>query len=257
VRAIAARPALRPLVTLGRRVKPQARFLWKRLTPGGLGLEFTALLATLSVALYVVIAYTAVISADPGPTPGDRTALDIADNLQTGWLTDVCKAVTTLGAAYVAWPIATLAAVALAARARWTELAVLVAAMLITIVAVHELKDMVARPRPPGALISVEGEAFPSAHAAYSVVYAWLAITLAVRLRPGLSGGTALIIAGIAITAIVGLTRVYLRVHYLSDVTGGWAVGVSAFTACAAVAVLVAHLRQNSRPNATPGEDRT
>jgi undecaprenyl-diphosphatase len=256
VRAIEARPALRPLVAFGRRVKPQARFLWERLTPGGLGLEFTAPLATLSVALYVVVAYTVVISADPGPTPGDRTALDIADNLQTGWLTDACKAATILGASYVAWPLAALAAVALAARARWSELAVLVVAMLITIVAVHELKDMVARPRPPGALIGVEGEAFPSAHAAYSVLYAWLAVTLAVRLRPGLSGGTALITAGIAITAIVGLTRVYLRVHYLSDVTGGWAVGVSAFTACAAVAVLFAHLRQNSRPNAPPGEDR-
>ena len=32
---------LRPLVALGRRIEPQARFLWHRVTPGGLGLEFT------------------------------------------------------------------------------------------------------------------------------------------------------------------------------------------------------------------------
>ncbi len=256
VEGMESRTALRPLVLLGRRVKPQARFLWRRLTPGGLGLEFTALIAALSVALYVVIAYTVVISGDPGPTPGDRTALHLAGDIQTGWLTDVCKAVTTLGAAYVAWPVAAIAAVALAARARWAELAVLVVAMVLAIVAVADLKDMVGRPRPPGGLVHVGNEAFPSAHAAYSVVYAWLAVTLAVRLRPGLSGGTALIAAGIAVTAIVGLTRVYLRVHYLSDVTGGWAVGVSAFTACAAVAVLASHLRQNARANARTREDR-
>jgi undecaprenyl-diphosphatase len=259
VRAVAEmerRPILRQLVALGRRVKPQARFLWQRVTPGGLGLEFTTLLAALSVALYIAIAYTVVISGDPGPTPGDRTALDVAADLQVGWLTDLCKAVTTLGAAYVAWPVAVIAAVALAARRRWAELAVLVAAMLITIAAVADLKDMVGRPRPPGGLVHVSNEAFPSAHSAYSVVYAWLAVTLAVRLRGGLSGGTAIVAAGVAITAIVGLTRVYLRVHYLSDVTGGWAVGVSAFTACAAVAILAAHLRQNARADASAREDR-
>ena len=51
--------------------------------------------------------------------------------------------------------------------------------------------------------------------------------------------------AGIALTAIVGLTRVYLRAHYLSDVSGGWALGVSAFALCGMVAILVLHLRNN------------
>jgi membrane protein DedA with SNARE-associated domain len=239
VNAMQRRPLLRPLVALGRRVKPQAQFLWQRLTPGGLGLEFTALLAALSVALYVAIVYTVVISGDPGPTPGDHTALQIAGDIQTGWLTEICKAVTTLGAAYVAWPVAAIAAIALGARGRWPELAVLVAAMLITIVVVADLKEMVGRPRPSGGLVEVGNEAFPSAHAAYSVVYAWLAVTLAVRLRSGLSGGTALIAVGIAVTAIVGLTRVYLRVHYMS-----------------AIAVLASHLRQNARADARPGQDR-
>ena len=61
------RPILRPLVALGRRLAPEARFVIGRLTPGGLGLEFTTLVAVLAVALYVVIAYTTLISHDPGP----------------------------------------------------------------------------------------------------------------------------------------------------------------------------------------------
>ena len=73
----------RPLVALGRRLQPQARFIWARLTPGGtFGLEFTTLLAMLSVALFVLVSYTVIISADPGPTPGDLTAIDVANSLQ-------------------------------------------------------------------------------------------------------------------------------------------------------------------------------
>ena len=47
---------------------------------------------------------------------------------------------------------------------------------------------------------------------------------------------------GIALTAAVGLSRVYLGVHYLSDVSGGWALGVAAFAGCAAIALVVTHL---------------
>ena len=253
VDAMESRPLLRPLVALGRRVKPQARFLWQRLTPGGLGLEFTGLIAALSIGLYALIAYTVVISADPGPTTGDMTAHDVARELASGWLTDVADVITALGSLAVVLPVALLAGIALAATRRWIELAVLVASLAITIVAVHEIKDAVDRPRPQDGVGEAEGSAFPSAHAAYSVIYAWLAVTVVVRLRPGLTNGTALIVAGVTVTALVGLTRIYLGVHYLSDVVSGWGLGVSAFAACAAIAVLASHLRQNARDG---GEDR-
>jgi undecaprenyl-diphosphatase len=247
VAAMERRPLLRPLVALGRRVQPQARFLLDRLTPGGLGLEFTGLIAALSIGLYALIAYTVVISGDPGPTAGDMTAHDISRELNAAWLVDAADVLTALGSLPALLAVAFVAGVALAANRRWPELAVLVAAVAITVVAVHEIKDAVERPRPPNGARDAEGHAFPSGHAAYSVVYAWLAITIVARLRPGLTNGTALIAAGIALTAVVGLTRVYLGVHYLSDVVSGWGLGVSAFSACAAVAVVATHLRQNAR----------
>jgi membrane protein DedA with SNARE-associated domain len=247
VAAMERRPLLRPLVALGRRVQPQARFLLDRLTPGGLGLEFTGLIAALSIGLYALIAYTVVISGDPGPTAGDMTAHDISRELNAAWLVDAADVLTALGSLPALLAVAFVSGVALAANRRWPELAVLVAAVAITVVAVHEIKDAVERPRPPNGARDAEGHAFPSGHAAYSVVYAWLAITIVARLRPGLTNGTALIAAGIALTAVVGLTRVYLGVHYLSDVVSGWGLGVSAFSACAAVAVVATHLRQNAR----------
>ncbi len=250
------RAALRPLLAAGRRVAPPARFLWARLTPGGLGLEFTTLLAILAVSLYVVIAYTVVISGDPGPTAGDRTAFDVAGHLRAAWVTDAAKIVSALGSAAVTLPLAVLAALLLAARRRWVEAAVLAVAVAIIYIGVPELKAETGRPRPPDPLAGASGSSFPSGHAAHAVIFPWLALTLTVRLRPGMAGGTALLILGIALAALVGLSRVYLRVHYLSDVNAGWALGVAAFAACGVVAMIVTHLRQNASRDAPPARVR-
>ena len=252
------RRALRPLLALGRRLRPQFAFLGRRLTPGGLGLELTSLLAALAVGLFVVIAYWAVVSGDPGPTPGDQTALNVANDLQASWLTSAAKELTHLGSGWVTWPIAALAAVALAASRRWMEFWVLVVGMVMTILLVHGIKAWTDRPRPPDSLTSGSGSAFPSGHAAYSTLYVWLAITLALRLTPGITKRSLVITAGIVVAALVGLTRVYLQVHWLSDVTSGWALGLSCFSVAAIVALISSYIRHNPRrheraPQLDPG----
>jgi membrane protein DedA with SNARE-associated domain len=242
--------ALRPLVALGRRIEPEARFLWARITPGGLGLEFTSLIAILSVALFVLIGYTSIVSGDPGPTPGDDAAFEVAADLRADWLTDAAKVATALGSTTAILAVGLIVAAALAARRHWPELAVLVASLVILHFAVPALKDAIDRPRPGGALIDQSGASFPSGHAAYAVIYPWLALLLAVRLRPGMTRASMLIAAGIALAALIGLSRVYLRVHFASDVNAGWGLGVSVFAGCTAIAMLVAHLgriRQNAR----------
>ena len=251
VRKMEQRPLLRPLVALGRAVKPQALFVWQRLTPGELGLELTTLVAVLAVGAFVCAGYAILIIGDPGPTPGDATALDIVRDIQAGWLTDLNLAVTELGSTYVAFPIALIGAVYLAIRGRLAEAAVVVVAMLLIIAGVDLLKEATDRPRPPDRLVAVENLSYPSGHAAYSIVYVWAAVTIAFRL--GLKRlGTKLTVRGlvlalgILLAAAAGLSRVYLRVHYLSDVSGGWGLGASAFALCGIVAILVSHLRQNA-----------
>jgi membrane protein DedA with SNARE-associated domain/membrane-associated phospholipid phosphatase len=239
-------PATARLPPLGRRLEPQARFLWNRLTPGGtFGLEFTSTLAVLAIGLFVLVAYTVIVDGDAGPTPGDVTAQDIVDSIQTGWLTTVAKGITALGSPVVVWTLAFGCAAALAMARRWWEFWVLVGGMALIIVALHVFKEAVDRPRPEGGLVSVQGSSFPSAHAAYSTFYVWLAVTTVMRLRPGMARGTGVVLGGIGLAGLIGLSRAYLGVHYLSDVSAGWALGASAFALCAGIALIVAQLRQN------------
>lgn len=251
--------ATRWLVVLARRFRPQLQFLWERVTPGGtFGLEFTSLMAVLAVASFVLISYTVIVSGDAGPTPGDATAIELVERLEAGWLTAVAKAFTHLGSSVVTGLFAFVAAVLLAARRRWAEFGVLLGGVVLIFIGVHEIKDAVDRPRPEDGLIDVSGSSFPSAHAAYSTFYVWLAVTIVMRLRPGMARGALVVATGIALTALVGLSRVYLGVHYFSDISAGWALGVTSFSLCAAVALVITTLRQNA-PGvlaAGAGEDR-
>jgi undecaprenyl-diphosphatase len=259
VRWMESHAATRWMVALYRRFQPELQFLWNRVTPGGsFGLEFTSLMAILAVAGFVVIGYTSIVSGDPGPTPGDMTAADVVESLRAGWLVDVAKGVTVLGSSGVVLALGLLCAGVLAARRRWPELAVLAFGLAITFIGVHELKAEVGRPRPEGSLVDTSGSSFPSGHAAYSVFYVWLTVTIVARLRPGIPRGAAIVAAGIALTALVGLSRVYLDAHYLSDVNAGWALGAAAFSLCAAAALVVTTLRQNDERAAAAGhsEDR-
>lgn len=241
------RPVLRNLLALGRRLRPQARFLLARLTPGGLGLEFTTALAALAVGSYVAIGYALVVDGSPGPTTGDTTAADFVSNLRADWLTSIAKVLTALGS----WEAVTFAtavtAVWLAARRAWAELVVLVLGTIAILWGTDLIKEAVARPRPPDGLVDTEGFSYPSGHASHAVIYTWIAITIAIKVRPGMSRGTALVVAGVLLTAAIGLSRVYLGVHWMSDVSGGWALGAAIFALLSAVAVIVVHLRQNGR----------
>ncbi|CAN5149771.1 hypothetical protein BH24ACT23_BH24ACT23_01990 [soil metagenome] len=238
----------RRLVDAGRRIEPQARFLWDRVTPGDLGLEFTTLMAVLAVSLFIVVGYG--VSIGDAPTAGtaaDRAAFDVVSDISSSFVTDLAEAVTQLGGGVVTLLVALVAGVALGLKRRWPELAVLVATVILLRIGVHGLKEIVGRDRPANPVGDADGNSWPSGHAAYAVIYPWLALVITARLRPGTAYGTALIAAGVALAAAIALSRVYLRVHYLSDVTSGAALGVALFTLTSAVALVVVHVRDNGR----------
>jgi undecaprenyl-diphosphatase len=105
-------------------------------------------------------------------------------------------------------------------------------------------KAAVDRPRPVGSLVDTAGQSYPSGHAAYAI--AWIAIAVVVsRTVPGLARMTVVVVVATVIAVLVGLTRIYLRAHYLSDVLGGAGLAAAIFGICGMVGLFVAHLRHN------------
>lgn len=235
--------AFRVLVPLSVRLRGPVWFAIQRVTPGGLGLEFTTVVAVFAVGAFFFIELLAVVTQQTFAF-GDRWAAELALGLRTSVGVDAAEIVTVFGT-FAVVAVATLAAAGfLLVRRRTADALVLIAGLAISQAAVHLTKELVQRPRPEGALVDAAGWAFPSAHAAHAIVWIALAVALA-RAVPFLAGRVAVIVGAIAFAALIGLTRVYLGVHYLSDVAAGWAQAALVFSACAAVALVVTHIRDN------------
>lgn len=93
---------------------------------------------------------------------------------------------------------------------------------------VQILKFLFARPRPEMVtqLVSEVTMSFPSGHSAMSaVVYLSLAVLIS-RIEPSRKTRVFLVTSALIISFIVGLSRIYLGVHYPSDVLAGWMIGL-------------------------------
>ena len=243
----AERPALRPLATVLRPVlrssRAPARFVWDRVTPGDLGLELTTLAAVAAVGSYAFVAH--LLKLDAGDTPiGDSMALDMARRLDAEPFIGIAKTVTLLGAFPVAAGLVVGAAAVLLWRREFVGALVLAAGLVLTYAAVHITKAATDRVRPSDPLMGTDLSAYPSAHAAYAVTWIAVAVTLS-RALPNIASRAALVVGAIVIAAAVGLSDVYLRAQWLSDVTGGWGVAAALFSLCGLLALVVDYVRHN------------
>jgi membrane protein DedA with SNARE-associated domain/membrane-associated phospholipid phosphatase len=258
------RPLLRPLGWIGRAawvvirplwryvlrpawmlVAPPLRFLLARLTPGELGIELTTLLAIAGVCIYTVILQIDLLQTD-ALLFGDETALEIARDIEMTVLTTLADVLAVIGRLWFVVPVTAAGCGYLLSRRRSTEAVALSAGLAITQISTQIIKGAVDRPRPADGIADVDGFAYPSGHASLSVTYLALAVVLS-RTVPA-AWRVALVVTGLALSIAIGLSRVYLRVHYLTDVVGGWAVGLAVFSLCGAVALVVDYLRNNWGP---------
>ena len=243
------RTTLRPIVHVA---VPRVRFVLDRITPGHLGLELTTALAVAGVGLYVFVLYAVMLSDDPTSTHGDRELLDVADDLHSELAVDIARIVTDFGSFATVATLVLATAVLLLVRRRFIEVAALVTGAALVYVAVRIAKEGIDRPRPERPLDSATQASFPSGHAAYSTI--WIGVALLVSgAFEGLASRAALVTFAIAIAAAIGLTRIYLRVHFWSDVAGGWGLGAGILGGCAGIAIIVSYIRHNAGEPAASG----
>lgn len=253
------RPALRPLARAARpvyrralrpawrRVAPGVRFAWDRLTPGQLGLELTTLLAVAAVGSFVFFGLGSLVSQHE-TLRTDTTAFDVSARVEARWLDSAAETATGLAALPVVATAVLVAVAFLLARRRWIEGVALAAGMALTVAAVNVAKAVLDRARPSDSLVATEGASFPSGHAAYAVAYIAIAVAVAHAFPRNIHRAAFMAVA-IAAAAVAGLTRVYLRAHFLSDVAAGWGLAAALFAVCAMVGLIVAFVRQNGRPS--------
>jgi undecaprenyl-diphosphatase len=170
----------------------------------------------------------------------DAALADVMHAVASPWLTRSMWAVTLLGDTSVMVACTVAACVVLWAWGRRRESGVLLALMVAGPALSTALKALVGRPRPPlaQALIALPGNgSMPSGHALAGLLfYGWLAL-VALRTVPRgegagrrvaaspfrLAAAASLLVVGL----LIGVSRVYLGVHWASDVLAGWAIAAA------------------------------
>jgi undecaprenyl-diphosphatase len=147
------------------------------------------------------------------------------------WLTTALRAVTAGGDPGFLAALALPIAVAAGWRCRsWRPVVLAVVAGAGVPLVLFTAKALVGRNRPPLplALVDADGYSFPSGHAtgtaAITVISAWM---LTRWLIPWWSGRVTVWAVAIGSAFLIGFSRVYLGVHYLSDVLSGWLLGMA------------------------------
>jgi undecaprenyl-diphosphatase len=145
------------------------------------------------------------------------------------WLQEAARDITALGGFTVLALITVLATLMLVIHGRRLQALVFAATVGVAQLASGLLKLWIDRPRPAivAHLDLVYSSSFPSGHAMMTpVVYLTLAGILAAGER---RRSEKLLLLGVAVflSLSVGLSRVYLGVHWPTDVLGGWSLGAS------------------------------
>jgi undecaprenyl-diphosphatase len=142
-------------------------------------------------------------------------------------LVSVVKAVTWLGSTGVLWVVIGVSAVVLAIRKRWRLAIYVVVTGAGAQVLDPILKSLIGRLRPVVAhpIAYGGGDSFPSGHSLGSIV-CYGAVFLV--FLPAMRGRwrTVFITVIAALVVLIGISRILLGVHFLSDVLGAWAIGI-------------------------------
>lgn len=156
----------------------------------------------------------------------DAPILSCIATHRVGWLTAAMREITRLGSDGFVLAVVIIAGSVLRSQTgSWRPLLILVAMAVGAVAIERVMKLVIARPRPPVTwmVVSESGWSFPSGHATRSAVVYGGAACLATRLR-AFGQRTQMILWALAaaLSFFVGTSRIYLGVHWPTDVAGGW-----------------------------------
>lgn len=211
---------------------PVLRPKWKKTEVFGMIMMLIG--AGIFVAIALMLGTPSLQNFDDTVIRNLRIADDLATPVGPGWFKELARDFTALGGYGVLVTITVLVTTFLhlerrPARAHFVVIVVVAAYSLSML-----LKSMIARPRPEIVpwLSYVHSSSFPSGHSMMSaVVYLSLGLMLS-DLTSRRLVKIFVIVAPLTISASIGFSRVYMGVHYPTDVVAGWWLGITWSLAC-------------------------
>jgi len=221
-----------------------------------LGLHLTIGFAISLAGLWLFGGVTEDVIHDDPLTQFDVTLLEWLHAHATPAGYAVFNAISLLGSPMTLTILALGVGVLLASRRQWTLLAGWLAAFAGGGLLDAVLKFAIRRPRPPYATAFLRHYtwSFPSGHAMVSLIAYGMLAYLLVVLWPNRRSTRISIVLGAALLIVaIGFSRLYLGVHYFSDVVGGYAAGVLWLSACIS-GLEVARRWRAGLPSAAPSK---
>lgn len=203
-----------------------------------IALVIVALTIAVFFSLMCLISQPQIQEFDDSVITALRDPHDLSIPIGPDWVKELARDYTALGGYGVLSTLTALIAIFLKLegkhRRAWFAITVVVVGYLVAM----GLKAVIDRPRPEIVphLSHFHSASFPSGHSMMSaVVYVTFSLMLA-DLTSRTRVGWLLIIAPLSISTAVGFSRVYMGVHYPTDVVAGWCAGISWSLGCWLVA---------------------
>jgi membrane protein DedA with SNARE-associated domain/membrane-associated phospholipid phosphatase len=166
-----------------------------------------------------------VLAKDP-LVVADQAVYHFFQALRTPWVDSVFVAVTEFGDSFVNVSLACAVLLVLLARRCYRAAGFWTLTVLGGVLGVQLLKWAIHLPRPVSLYHGASAYGFPSGHTTMSVIiYGFLAILIARRLAGAWRWG--LFSSVMLVAFVIGISRLYLGAHWLSDVLGGYFIGMS------------------------------
>lgn len=183
------------------------------------------LLFFISVAAFAILVNRVI---RPNETTIDMAVFDLMRPFISAGTTAFMKFITFLGTHLFLIPanLLLIAYFLFIRKHRWYSIKVPVVA-IGSVSLMLGLKTLFSRIRPTDPLLEeVKGFSFPSGHAMSAMTFYGLLIYLVYKYIENVALKWVLILLLSLLIFLIGLSRVYLRVHYASDVIGGFAMGI-------------------------------
>lgn len=156
----------------------------------------------------------------------DSLANAKAAMLHSPTLTKIMLVITNIGSTACMVILSALVFAFLAYKKRWRHALLFSVSMLGALILELLLKTLVHRQRPENALVQASNYAFPSGHATMALVFFSLLIYLFKDDIKKELWKHLFTISCIFLALLIGFSRIYLNAHWLTDVVGGFALGL-------------------------------